>query len=277
MAKPPVILFLDGDAVPPALRSGPYRVARILETLAADRISIVLCGNRTRAEMEGSRQALGVFHPFVCEGGAAAFIPEKYFGSAVENARRVGGYEALEFDTPYEAVVAKVRRHAERHDADVLGFADMSVAQVAGECGLSLLEARLAKLREYSECFRLLRPNPDAERRLVNSLHVAGTVTRRAGAFWQTASPAGFAPAVAVLTTLYRVALGPTVTACLGGESFEATFAPLVDVVVDDIREVSCEHGMERALAEEHDHAALLERAHHRGLESRTLRARSAR
>jgi mannosyl-3-phosphoglycerate phosphatase len=277
MAKRPVILFLDGEAIPAPLRSGPDRVAAALETLVADRITIVLCAHRTRAEMERVRESLGVFHPFLCEGGAAAFVPERYFGSPIENARAIGGYEAIEFGMPYESVVHRVQRIAERQGVDVQGFNDMSVAQVAHECGLSLLDARLAKLREYSECFRLRRPDPVAEPRLLNSLHSAGIETRRANDFWQTSLPGGFGQAVSVLTTLYRMTLGRTVTACLGTPRFESALAPHVDAVIGDIQEVTCEQPAERAMVEEHDEAALLRRAHHRGLESRTLRARSAR
>jgi predicted mannosyl-3-phosphoglycerate phosphatase (HAD superfamily) len=277
MAKLPVILFLDGDTIPPVLRSGPHRVAGILETLAADRITIVLCAYRTRAEMEHLRQSLGVFHPFVCEGGAAAFVPERYFGSPIENARAVGGYEAIEFAPGYDATVDRLRRHADRQNVAVTGFNDMSVAQVAHECGQSLLDARLAKLREYSECFRLLRDNPLAEQRLITALRASGLDTRPAGPFLQTVAQNGFGPAVAVLSTLYRLTFGKIVTACLGSEPFETALASHVDAVIDDIEEVTCEHRMERALAEEHDQAALLQRAHHRGLESRALRARSAR
>jgi mannosyl-3-phosphoglycerate phosphatase len=277
MVKRPVIVFVDADVIPPLFRSGRERVAAALETLAADRITIVLCAHRTRAEMEGIRQSLGVFHPFVCEGGAAAFVPERYFGSPIDNARAVGGYEAIQFGLPYDSVIERVRRIAHRHGVEIQGFNDMSVAQVAHDCGLSLLDARLAKLREFGECFRLLRPDPEAEQRLVHALQSAGIETRRAGEFWQASFPAGFGQAVSVLSTLYRVSLGRIVTACLGSPAFEKALTPHVDVVIDDIREVNCEHRMERAMAEEHDQAALLRRAHHRGLESRTLRARSAR
>ena len=277
MVKRPVIVFVDSDEIPPLFRSGRERVAAALETLAADRITIVLCAHRTRAEMEGVRQSLGVFHPFVCEGGAAAFVPERYFGSPIENAHPVGGYEAILFGMPYETVVERVRRIAGRHGVEIQGFNDLSVAQVAADCGLSMLDARLAKLREYSECFRLLRPDPDAEQRLIHSLRSAGIETRRAGEFWQASVPTGFGEAVSVLSTLYRVSLGRIVTACLGSPGFEAALAPHVDVVIDDIREVNHEHRLERTVVEEHDQSALLRRAHHRGVESRTLRARSAR
>ena len=122
---------------------------------------LVFCSARTRAQIESTRQAFGVFHPFVCESGAAAFVPERYFGSDVDNTRKVGGYQAIEFAPPYE----QRRRHGAARrptgsSIGVMGFNDMSVEQVARECGLSLLEARLAKLREYGEPFRLSCAEP---------------------------------------------------------------------------------------------------------------------
>ena len=276
MTKPPVILFVDGDDIPPPLRCGPGRVAGLLETLAADRITIVLCGYRTRAEVERARQSLCVFHPFICEGGAVAFVPQRYFGDPIDDARDIGGYDALEFAPGYETVAEKLRRLAERHDVGVERFSDMSVVQVAQECGLSLLDARLAKLREYSECFRLRRTDPGAEQRLLNALFSIGLSTYPAGGFWQTAPRAGFGPAVSRLAALYRRSFGKAITACLGGVMFESALESHVDVVIDDLQEVNRELQLDCPVAEEYDQASFLRRAHHRGVESRAVRARSS-
>ena len=131
----------------------------------------------------------------------------------VESTRRVGGYQAIEFATRYENVVDIIQRAADRLQIGVLGFNDMSVEQVARECGLSLLEARLAKLREYGEPFRLLRANPLAERRLWRALEAAGLTCRRGGDFHHAGAAKGPQAAIAVLTTLYRIAFGSVLTA----------------------------------------------------------------
>lgn len=232
MPKPlvPAIVFVDAEASPDAHTPGEHhRLAVALERLAARRVTIVLCSERTRAEMEGIRQALGIFHPFLCERGGAACVPERYFGSDLENTRRVGGYEAIEFGAPYAQVTATLNRVADRLGVGIVGFNDMSVEQVAHECGLPLLEARLATLLEYGECFRLLSPNPVAERRLVKALAGAGLTCTPAGPFHYAGTVAGASGAVAVLSTLYRVALGALVTASAGRDEWCAEIGGRVD------------------------------------------------
>ena len=235
MRKTPVIAFVDVDVVPapPVDRRG--LVARMLERLAHERIMLVFCSGRTRAEVESARQAFGVFHPFITEGGGAAFIPERYFGTEVENTRKVGGYQAIEFGATYETLVDTIRHAADRLSLGVLGFGDMSVEQVARECGLSLLDARLAKLREYSEPFRLLVGNPIAERRLIRTLEGAGVRCRRGPEFLLAGTAKGPQGAVALLTTLYRVAFGSVLSVAAIEGAGLTDLVPHVDVALDSI------------------------------------------
>jgi predicted mannosyl-3-phosphoglycerate phosphatase (HAD superfamily) len=215
VSTPHVVVFAAPDDVPPAIeqvRCPPSLAAG----LAAERIILVFCSRRTRAEIEGLRQILGVFHPFICENGAAAFVPSRYFGSELLSARLVGGYEAIEFGLGYDRVVAAIRRTAQQYRIQVRGFADMSVEQVARECHLSLLEARLAKLREYSEPFQLLQGIPASQARLVRALASAGISCLPHGPFLQAVSVDGPGAALSVLTTLYRSAFGTVITASTG-------------------------------------------------------------
>lgn len=210
-------MFVEIASVPAVTMGSCRPLASVLETLAAERIIVVLCSRRTRAEVEAVRQALGLYHPFVCEGGAVVFVPDKYFGSGIENTRTVGGYQAIELGAPYEQVVETLRRVADRLNLQIEGFHDMSVEQVARECGVSLLAARRAKLREYGERFRLLSANPVAEGRLVKALETAGLICRPDGQFFDVGTVSGPARALATLTTLYRVALGPVLALELDG------------------------------------------------------------
>lgn len=230
----PAIVFVDADAIPaPPGPADAHRLAATLEILAAGRITLLLCSRRTRAEVEGIRQALGVFHPFICERGAVAYVPGRYFGTDLEGTRAVGGYQAIEFGSPYAQVVERLRRVADRLNLGVVGFNDMSVDQVARECGLPLLNARLAKLREYSEPFRLLSPSALAEWRLIKALDGAGLTCVSLGAFQQAGTAPGVGAAAAVLTTLYRSALGSIVTASAGGAAWSLEIGGRVDVKLD--------------------------------------------
>ena len=235
MRKIPAVVFANVDDVPVPHAEARGSLAGLLEALARERIMLVFCSRRTRAQVEGTRQTFGVFHPFVCEGGGAAFVPERYYGADVENTRKVGGYHAVEFAQPYAQVVETLRRAADRLNLGVLGFNDMSVEQVARECGVSLLEARLAKLREYSEPFRLLRANPVAERRLFRALESAGLVCRSGEAFHEVSSAKGPQAAIAVLTTLYRMAFGTVLTAGVRDVAEPEGILPYVDLALDPV------------------------------------------
>jgi mannosyl-3-phosphoglycerate phosphatase len=235
MRRVPVITFVDIDAVPLPSAESRRRLADLLEALARERIMLVFCSRRTRAQVESTRQAFGVFHPFICEGGAAAFVPQRYFGSDLENTRKVGGYQAVEFAAPYEDVVDQLRRAADRLSLGVVGFSDMSVEQVARECGLSLLEARLAKLREYGEPFRLLCANPVAQRRLFRALEGMGLTCRSGEDFHHASTAKGPQAPIAVLTRLYRIAFGSVLTAGAREGTGESEILPHVDLPLDRV------------------------------------------
>jgi mannosyl-3-phosphoglycerate phosphatase len=232
----PVIAFADADAIPASDAGciGPVG-ADALAALARERIFIVLSSSRTRAQMESTRQALGVFHPFIAEAGAAAFVPERYFAMDIEVTRKIGGYQALEFCAPYEQLVTIVRRTADRLGIGIAGFNDMSVEQVARECSVSLLEARLAKLREYREPFRLLCANSIAERRLLRALEAAGVRCTRQEDFFVAGTDQGVHQAVNELSALYRRALGGALTASTVEGSDAGNYARLVDFSLQPI------------------------------------------
>jgi len=232
----PVITFTDADAIPASDAGCISAVgADALATLARERIVLVLCSSRTRAQMERTRQALGIFHPFIAESGAAAFVPERYFPAEPEPTRKIGGYQAVEFCAPYEQLVSMLRRAADRLGIGITGFNDMSVEQVARECGLTLLEARLAKLREYREPFRLLCANAIAERRLLRALEAAGIFCTRRGDFLVAGTEQGLQQGITELATLYRRALGGALTASVAPGPDAGDYSPLVDFTLQPI------------------------------------------
>jgi predicted mannosyl-3-phosphoglycerate phosphatase (HAD superfamily) len=170
----PVIGFFDIDSVLRGL--GQHSAGNPVEALArleADGIATVLCSTRTRAELERVQQELGVCHPFICEAGSAMFIPAGYFGFDVPGARLIPGYHVVECGRSHGAVVETLHRVAHRLDIGIRGFSDMSVEEVAIDQGMSLLQARLAKLREYGEMFRICDEGPATRTRLFKALRLA--------------------------------------------------------------------------------------------------------
>ena len=170
----PILVFSEVDWVLRSPSAGSLALAaRILRELASEDVSVVLCSSKTRAELEQIQQELGIRHPFVCENGGALFIPPAYVDFAVPHAREIAGYQAVEFGRPYTEVVDALRRTADQTAVEIVGFSDMSVDEVAHECQVAPLHARLAKLREYDEPFRIVDPSPKARARLLKALSAA--------------------------------------------------------------------------------------------------------
>jgi mannosyl-3-phosphoglycerate phosphatase family protein len=169
-----VFCDLDDTLFAPHTFSVDASARRALDRLEREHLPLVFCSGRTRPELQLIQQELGICQPFICENGAAVFVPRGYFGCRVARAIDVAGYETVEFGKPYAEIVASLRRAADRLELNVVGFSDMSVEDVAFDCDVPLLQARLAKLREYSEPFRVVDAKPGAISRLFKALRAAG-------------------------------------------------------------------------------------------------------
>jgi mannosyl-3-phosphoglycerate phosphatase len=179
---------------------GARPALRLLRQLDAP---LVLSSARTRPELELIREDLGNRHPFISENGSALFVPHGYFPDPLVGGRTRAGYRVLECALPYREVVSTVRRLAAGLGVDLVGFSDMSVAEVAAECGLSLLESRLAKLREYDEPFRLRQGAPKTRARLLHALQAAGQRCTTIGRFDHASSGSDLVRWIRLLRSLY--------------------------------------------------------------------------
>lgn len=201
----PIVVFSNADTVLRDPREPAFATAgRLLQQLRSENVAIVLCSSHTRAELEFIQQMLGTGDPFICEHGAGVFVPEGYFPVRIPGARVFAGRHAIEFGRPYADVVDALRQSAERLGVEIAGFSDMSIETVAHECGVSLLHARLAKLRDYEERFRVLDPNPDAFTRLAKALHAPRLRAVRAEPFHYAGAPVDHLHGVNLLKSLYR-------------------------------------------------------------------------
>lgn len=203
-----IVVFTDPDGTLLERRSRPCVPAcEALDFLADHDVPIVLCSSRTRAELELIQQEFRLRHPFISENGGAVHLPRGYFSSSSPSSAPLdqAGYDVLALGAPHERVVEVLRHTAETTRIEVRGFNDMSVQDVAAECGLSLAEARLAQLREYDEPFRILESDPAVHNRLFAALRRAGLRSvKGSGRFHHVTAGGGIALAVRTLKALYR-------------------------------------------------------------------------
>jgi mannosyl-3-phosphoglycerate phosphatase len=229
----PLIVFSEVDGVFDHASSSVDSAARRLTWLTRNHVPLVLCSSKTRAELEHISQRLGLSHPFICESGSAVFIPKGYLGFAVRDGREVAGYTVVEFGRSYAEIVDILRSTAECQRIRIRGFSEMSVEEVARETGLSLLEARLAKLREYGECFRVLDPDPAARPRLFKALHTAQVLCTMTDRLYNHAGAAvDHRLGVSLLCRLYRRACGDVVSVGFAQPKYEGNLLQLVDIPI---------------------------------------------
>jgi len=122
----------------------------------------------------------------------------------------------LPLGRPYPEVVRALREVAAAERVRVVGFSDMTVGEVADACGLPVLDAQLAKLREYDEPFRLCEPDPSTRSRFFKALHRRGFRAVAGGRFHHLTGDTDKGRAVAELRALIPDRFGPVVMAGLG-------------------------------------------------------------
>ena len=233
MRVPVVVLArLDGTSLDPYRHSAGIAAAAAAR-LAPDELPVVLFSSRTRAELERIQQQLELAHPFVAENGGAAYFPLRYFGFDLPHARAVAGYQTVAYGKPYGEIVATLQRTAQRLGIPVVGFNDMSVEQVADECGLSLFQARLAKLREHDEPFRTIELDPAARRRLLKGLHAARLECIPGERYEHAGAAIDHGAVVDLVLSLYRRAFGSVVSVGIGDPLTDVPLLRRVDVSID--------------------------------------------
>ncbi len=225
-------LFIVTDLDGTMLDTSTYSAARarpVIERLGRLGIPLVPCTSKSRPEIDALMARLGLSGPFICENGGAVYVPttdvDAYPASGGSGVRRIAlGYS-------YDVVVATLRDTAARSGVPIRGFADMSVAEVARECGLPVLDAQLAKLREFDEPFRILSPDPDACRRLLRALRRAGLGVLQGGRFYHAVGGTDKGAAVEALRRLVA-RRRPALLAGLGDAPNDAAMLRAVDVPV---------------------------------------------
>jgi predicted mannosyl-3-phosphoglycerate phosphatase (HAD superfamily) len=70
--------------------------------LAARNVPIVLVSRRSADEVLAAQTALGTRHPFVCDGGAALYVPTGYFPELTRIGSVREGWNCVEFKAPYD-------------------------------------------------------------------------------------------------------------------------------------------------------------------------------
>lgn len=116
---------------------------------------VVFCSSKTRAEIEALLAGLKLSQPFVAENGGGIFVPDGYFSFSLGEFPLESGFRVIALGAPYASLVRALDEAGKELGVELTGFSRMSVEEVAQVCGLGLVEASRAKLRQFDEPFSI--------------------------------------------------------------------------------------------------------------------------
>jgi mannosyl-3-phosphoglycerate phosphatase len=228
----PLVVFSSLDGVLLDDRTLSSDAARpAVSLLQSNRVPLVVSSSGTRAEIEVWQDKHGVHHPFIAESGSAVHVPAGYFAQPPAHAVTRSGYHVVDGGIPYRDVVATLHRLARQLHVGIESFSQMSVDEVARAYGLSLLDARLAKLREHAEPFRFTDATPKARTRLIHALRAAGFSCVHDGRFYHALARTDIGARVRLLRGCYA-AERPLIAVGIANRLEDLAFLQEVDIPV---------------------------------------------
>ena len=203
-----------------------------LQAAAAKAIPIVFCSSKTRAEIEVIRQSTSVRDPFIVENGGAVYVPAGYFPFHIEGSIRRGDFDVIELGTPYSQLVATLDSLGSDFLCNIVGFNDMTVEEVACNCGLTLAEAQRAKDREYDEAFEIIDADPHVVKVVLQRIEEAGLHYTIGGRYYHLLGDNDKGRAIKILNGLFKKAHGTIFTIGLGDSLNDL---PMLEAVDDPV------------------------------------------
>lgn len=147
------IVFTDLDECLLDLKYSFKHSIKALNLLRRKNIPLVICSAKTKAQIEYYRKILKIKDPFIVESGSAIFIPSDYFTFDFSYTKEENGYKVIEFGVEYSNIRMVFKRIKNAVGGKLIGYGDMSLDELRGVTGLSLEQAKLAKMRKYDEPF----------------------------------------------------------------------------------------------------------------------------
>lgn len=211
-----VIVFTDLDGC--LLDYSTYEwqpAAPALRLLERYHAPVIFTTSKTSAEVSYWQSVTGIKCPAIVENGGAIHLPEGSVPRWPPDAEPMpeGGVRIV-LGWPRAQVVQALHRAAADSRCDVRGFSDMNDEEIAVHCEMSLEQAALASMREYSEPFLLLTPRRESD--LLRAFLAHGLKLTRGGRFFHAQRHAGKGDAVRRMIDIYSKFHSPLVTIGLG-------------------------------------------------------------
>ena len=224
-----LVVFTDLDGTlldAETYEAGPSKVA--LGLCRERGIPVVFVSSKTRAEMERIRTELANEDPFVYENGGGILLPMERWPRHPESVQD-HGYWWIRLGVPCQVLCRALREAALVAGAGVIGFDEMSDAEVAETTGLPLEIAGLARKREFDLPFMLLDKGDEVLKRLEKAIASKELTLTRGGRFLHITGRVDKGSAVAVLKSLFRGLAPGIISVAIGDAALDRSMLEAVE------------------------------------------------
>lgn len=225
-SKSKIVIFSDLDGT---LLNSKYEYAEIkpiLDKILALDASVVLASSKTRLEIAYYRAKLQIIDPYIAENGSLIVVPKNYFQPEPKFSKQTLEEGLIEFGTPYQLIRDKLSCFKNQTGADIIGFGDLTVEEVAEDTGLPLDLAEMAKAREYSEPFKIVTGD---KAQVLQALWASGLCSVMGTRYLTALGCVDKGMAVEVLKGLYLKQFGGIFTIGVGDGENDLTMLEAVD------------------------------------------------
>lgn len=207
------IIFTDLDGTLLDKNYSFKKAIPALKLLKKEKIPLIICTSKTRAEIEYYGNKLKNNKPFISENGGAIFIPKSYFNFKFKYDKKDNKYHIIKLGTEYKKLVNVLKKNIKKK-YKIIGFNDMSVKEVAKDSGLSLNQAKLAKKREFDEAFKIL--DKKDEKKIFKIIKKHNLNYTIGGRYYHIMGKSDKGRAVRILSNLFRRKFGKIQTISIG-------------------------------------------------------------
>jgi mannosyl-3-phosphoglycerate phosphatase len=226
-----VFTDLDGTLLDP-VHYDWRAAAPMLAELKRRHIPLILCTSKTRAEVDSLRRKMGHEDPYIAENGGILVVPWKFLGKP-HGGRSLAREFVVKLGWSSAEMMRMLAKLAREAKVRVRGLHQMSAAEIAGMTGLTLAQARKARMREASEPFRFVDATPAQMRAFRAAARKRRIQVAEGARFWHLAMGADKGQAMMLLIHLTRIVEGlPVQTIAAGDSSIDLPMLKLADLPI---------------------------------------------
>ncbi len=226
MSNKKIVIFSDMDG---SLLNSKFEYAEVepfLQRILSLGAALVLASSKTRFELAYYRQQLHIQDPYIAENGSVIIVPKQYFKQEPKFSKQSLEEGLIELGIPYQLIRERLACVKNQTGADIVGFGDLTVEEVAKDTLLPLDLAVLAKKREYSEPFKIVSGD---KAQVLQALWASGVCYVEGGQFLTASGCVDKGDAVSVLRDLYLEQFDTVFTVGVGNGQNDLTMLDVVD------------------------------------------------